>query len=164
MSRAHEEPLSLHNRVIDQPSPAQLGAMSSLHGAAFSRQAERGWDLRSMEELTGAPATRTFITMANNEIVAFSLVRAVLDEAEIITVAVAPALGRRGIASQLLDFLVHEMAVQGVARVFLEVRADNLPAQTLYKKAGFKLQGTRKNYYNTIDGNRLDAEVYCLNL
>jgi ribosomal-protein-alanine N-acetyltransferase len=32
--------------------------------------------------------------------------------------------------------------------VFLEVRSSNLPAQSLYKKLGFQLDGVRKKYYS----------------
>jgi len=69
------------------------------------------------------------------------------DEAEILTVAVAQAFRRRGVARMLLDRMLTESRALGAENVYLEVRASNTAAQALYSRAGFHVIGTRKNYY-----------------
>lgn len=67
-------------------------------------------------------------------------------EFEIHTIAVDPAYQRRGIGAQLMDQLMHTADLLG-GPVFLEVRTDNAPAIAMYERYGFRILGTRKNYY-----------------
>jgi ribosomal-protein-alanine acetyltransferase len=64
-------------------------------------------------------------------------------EYEILNLAVAPAMRRRGVARSLIDNLLHGFS----GTVFLEVRASNLPAIALYKRQGFQELSRRDNYY-----------------
>lgn len=73
--------------------------------------------------------------------------QAVLDEADIMNVAVHPAYRRRGIAGALLSELERRLAENGVLTLALEVRASNEPAIALYTKLGYSQVGLRKNYY-----------------
>ena len=47
----------------------------------------------------------------------------------------------------------------GATRAFLEVAADNIPAQTLYQAQGYAIQGRRKGYYRREDGPSVDALI-----
>lgn len=67
-------------------------------------------------------------------------------EFEIHTIGVDPKQQRRGIATLLMDNLMH-VADQFDAQVFLEVRTDNEPAIAMYERYGFSNQGIRRNYY-----------------
>ncbi len=71
-----------------------------------------------------------------------------VDEAHISTLAVAPAYRRRGVGELLLLALIEEAQRRGAAAVTLEVRVSNLPAQRLYEKYGFTVQGRRVRYYS----------------
>jgi len=71
-----------------------------------------------------------------------------LQEAEIWNVAVLPEYRRQGWGSSLLKKALFCLKKNQVKKVFLEVRASNLPAQQLYLKFGFCVQGRRKNYYS----------------
>ena len=51
------------------------------------------------------------------------------------------------IIRKLLQQLLDEARQQGIYRIYLEVRDSNAAAITLYKHAGFKEVGKRKNYY-----------------
>ena len=53
-----------------------------------------------------------------------------------------------GIGSALLSGLLDEAARRGAKSVFLEVRADNPPAQAMYERFGFKRIGVRRRYYD----------------
>ena len=72
----------------------------------------------------------------------------VADEAEIITVAVAPASRRQGIARALMEHMLR-LATGAKASVYLEVRTSNAPARALYRALGYAETGVRKNYYTS---------------
>lgn len=82
---------------------------------------------------------------------AFIVWRAVADEAEIISIGVAPAHRRSGIAGALILLMEQELKKHGVVNVFLEVSEVNYPAKKLYEKYGFVATGKRPKYYDGID-------------
>lgn len=79
---------------------------------------------------------------------------------EILNLAVAPSACRRGIGFKLLYFALTDVRARGGERVTLEVNAKNAPAVGLYTKAGFKLCGLRKGFYNGTE----DALIMGMNL
>jgi len=72
---------------------------------------------------------------------------AVGEDAELLNIAVEPNFRGRGLAGQMLDALLIELAGQGVRSAFLEVRESNRAARGLYGSRGFTEIGTRRNYY-----------------
>lgn len=83
------------------------------------------------------------------------------DDAELMTIGVARAYQRQGIAAGLLGRLIEGARDQGARRMLLEVRVDNEPAKELYAAFGFERIGIRKRYYQP--GN-LDAYTMSLDL
>lgn len=81
----------------------------------------------------------------------FIVYRAVLDEAELITIGVHPDARRGGIAATMIELMVRDLAARGVKRVFLEVAENNHPARALYEKHGFAVVGRRPKYYDGVD-------------
>ena len=73
--------------------------------------------------------------------------QSVLDEADMMNVAVHPDFRRQGIAEALVSGLVEHLKAMGSHCLTLEVRASNAPAIALYEKLGFAEIGRRKNYY-----------------
>ena len=71
----------------------------------------------------------------------------VMEETDMMNVAVHPDFRRRGIAEALVSALVEKLKEMGSHCLTLEVRASNVPAITLYEKMGFYEIGRRKNYY-----------------
>ena len=71
----------------------------------------------------------------------------VMDETDMMNVAVHPDFRRKGIAEALVNDLVANLKMMGSHCLTLEVRASNTPAITLYEKLGFSEIGRRKNYY-----------------
>jgi ribosomal-protein-alanine N-acetyltransferase len=76
-------------------------------------------------------------------------------EGDIQTIAVAPAARRHGLGRALMTALVGEARKRGAREVFLEVRADNPGAQTLYRDLGFEEIGVRPRYYQPDDVDAL---------
>jgi ribosomal-protein-alanine N-acetyltransferase len=95
--------------------------------------------------------------------VGFALSRSVMDESELLLIAVAPDHRRRGIGRGLLDQFLDQARADGVTRVHLEVRDGN-PAIEMYRGAGFTAIGRRRNYYRTTDGRQFDALTFARDL
>ena len=71
----------------------------------------------------------------------------VMDETDMMNIAVHPDYRRQGIAEALVQTLVSDLKTRGSRCLTLEVRASNEPAQLLYEKLGFSQIGKRPNYY-----------------
>lgn len=73
--------------------------------------------------------------------------QAVLNEADMMNLAVLPGYRRHGIGLQLVEALTNELRSQGVHSLTLEVRVSNASALALYEKLGFVTVGRRPRYY-----------------
>lgn len=131
--------------------PAQAAAaLAALHAQAFAAP----WSAAEFADLLSQPGV-----LLGLEPDGFVLVRVVLDEAEILTLAVAPAARRRGLGRRLVERASATAAQAGSTRLFLEVAEDNAAARALYDGVGFAVIGRRKAYYARPDGGRTDALV-----
>jgi ribosomal-protein-alanine N-acetyltransferase len=79
----------------------------------------------------------------------FLMWRRLGDEAEILTLAVAPGQQRRGCAGALLDAVIDALRRDGVRSLFLEVDAGNAGAISLYEAHKFCRIARRKRYYRS---------------
>lgn len=125
------------------------GLMAEIHQAAFV--SARGWTEQEFTDLLSQPYTDAFTAEGG-----FAVTRTLAGESELLTLAVAPAHQRRGIADRLIgDWIA---AVSPVAQTaFLEVAADNDAAIALYAKHGFTQSGLRKAYYMRSTAPAVDA-------
>lgn len=80
----------------------------------------------------------------------------VLDETDMMNIAVLPEARRAGIGERLILSLIELLKDRGSRSLALEVRSSNTPAISLYKKLGFLQVGRRPNYYR---GPREDALI-----
>lgn len=71
----------------------------------------------------------------------------VMDETDMMNIAVHPDFRRQGVARALILALIRELKKRGSHCLTLEVRASNDPARALYESLGFAHVGTRRNYY-----------------
>ncbi|WP_422645699.1 GNAT family N-acetyltransferase, partial [Zavarzinia sp.] len=128
-----------------------LPDLAALHLAAFPHAP---WDTETLRPLAFGAGAITLIAPGG-----FILLRVAADEAEIITLAVAPADRRRGLGRRLLTAGLARAVAAGAAVAFLEVAIDNLAAISLYRSAGFINAGRRRNYYTRPSGAPVDALV-----
>lgn len=77
----------------------------------------------------------------------------ILDEMNIVNLAVRSSDRKKGIGSRILTELLKEGMQKGAKVATLEVRESNLAAQKLYEKFGFKVIAIRKKYYQDKDEN-----------
>jgi len=82
----------------------------------------------------------------------FVLSRLVIDEAEILTIAVDPACRKYGVSRDLLREHLQQVELAGARMIFLEVDAENVAARALYAKFGFVKIGERPGYYRRASG------------
>lgn len=105
------------------------------------------WSENSIRyELTN-PLSLWFVAVDGEKLLGYIGSQTVMDEADMMNVAVDPAARRRGIALRLVQALVQALAAKQVRALTLEVRAGNEPAKALYEQLGFLQVGRRPNYY-----------------
>jgi len=126
-------------------SPRDATAIAALHAASF----RRGWGEDEVYRLLVDKAVVTHCAIIRHRLVGFIMSRLAADEAEILSVAIAPARRGRGLSRPLLDFHLRTLAGRAVRSVFLEVDEHNAPARRLYARAGFREVGRRKGYYES---------------
>jgi ribosomal-protein-alanine N-acetyltransferase len=123
-------------------TPAELAA---LHARAFTVP-------RPFSEAEFAALLGTASVFLCAEPGGLLLGRVIADEAELLTLAVAPVQRRRGLGAQLVAAF-HTTAMQRGARVaFLDVDERNTAARALYQSAGYVEAGRRRRYYKHPDG------------
>jgi ribosomal-protein-alanine N-acetyltransferase len=147
---------------FDVDTQAAQALLATIHAAAFAPMDERGWSALEFRAMVETPGVYVVLATADDEPVGFVLYRLVLDEAELITVAVLPNWQGQGVALRLIDHMIFHLKGMKVTKVFLEVRADNGRAIVLYQRIGFCETGKRPAYYQTQSGNRIDALCLCL--
>ena len=135
--------LSRSEPTISEARQRDAAAIAALHATSF----QRGWGEDEFHRLLIDRAVVAHRAMIGRTMVGFILSRMAAGEAEILSVAIAPAWRGRGFARPLLDLHLRRLAGLGVRAVFLEVDEHNEPACRLYRKAGFSEVGGRKGYY-----------------
>ena len=106
------------------------------------------WSVNSLERLNLRGELGWVIEDENaGKLAGFLVVRAVVAEAELLNLCVAPEKRRTGLAAALLHEAVDELRRTRVERLFLEVRESNTPAISFYEKHQFRETGRRPGYY-----------------
>ncbi|WP_375460874.1 GNAT family N-acetyltransferase [uncultured Enterovirga sp.] len=129
--------------------------LAEIHAGAFARP----WGADEFETFLADRAIRIdglFVGRARLP-AGFAVSRLVLDEAEILSVALARPFRGHGHSRTLLAYHLQALAHAGIARVHLEVEEGNLPALALYRRLGFRQSGVRPGYYARPDGTRASA-------
>ncbi len=100
-----------------------------------------------MLEALGWSGAIALVSEDETGIAGYVLGRVVVDQAEILSIAIVPGRRRQGLGRQLLDGVLAAMMQRGAGTVWLEVRASNEAAQAMYQSAGFSAAGLRRGYY-----------------
>ena len=104
------------------------------------------WSSESLLQLASAdPAA--WVVELSAVLVGFLIGRIAADEFEILNMAVSRAHRQSGIGSKLLESALEFSRTARSARAYLEVRASNAPAMSLYARHGFTECGRRAQYY-----------------
>ncbi|MCR9079263.1 MAG: GNAT family N-acetyltransferase [Hyphomonadaceae bacterium] len=134
---------------------ADAARMAALHETAFP--SGQAWDARQFENLLNQESVSARALSRGNDILSFVLLQIAVDEAEILTLATALSARRRGCAARLLLGLEPQLVESGVTRWLLDVAEDNAGALKFYQDNGFGIDGRRRDYYQRLEGQRVDA-------
>ncbi|MDO7835424.1 GNAT family N-acetyltransferase [Sphingobium sp. HBC34] len=123
---------------------------------AFDPAFGEAWTLPQLSGVMTMPGTWLTIARLDAAPLGFALVRSVLDECELLLLAVAPLWRGRGIGEMLLHDSLRTARRRGITSMNLEVRSTN-NAIRLYEKSGFEYVHRRPGYYRGNDGQLHDA-------
>ena len=143
-------------------APERATEIAALHQRLF----DPPWDEAAIASLLEHPASTSLVAVAGDPkvITGFVIGQLAADEAEILSIGVAPDWQHAGLGKMIVLGLVRAAKRGEAKRLFLEVAEDNIAANALYKSLGFTETGRRKRYYERADGTAADAIVLALNL
>lgn len=129
-----------------------VNGVFDISNASFSSP----WSLESIEGEINNPLAKYIVARDedSNLVVGFVGIWIVVGEGSITNISVHTDYRKQGIGAKLLESLINLCTHLDCSLINLEVRASNYPAQNLYKKYGFVVDGLRKGYY---EDNKEDA-------
>ena len=151
-----------HTARIGAVGPQHTHRLAEIHAGAFARP----WDSTEFDAFLLDPSVRMdgLFLGRDRQPSGFVLSRATLDEAEILSLALARSARGRGDARRLMLQHLQSLAHARVRTVHLEVEEGNHPALALYRRLGFAATGHRPGYYARPDGTRASALSMTLRL
>ncbi|MDP5307483.1 GNAT family N-acetyltransferase [Paracoccus spongiarum] len=132
-------------------TPDQL---AGLHRRCFTDR-PRPWSAAEIAAMLALPGV-----FLHHRTGGFLIGRAIAEEAELLTLAVAPDARRAGLGRQLTEAFAATSRARAARAAFLEVACDNAPALALYAGLGWREAGLRRDYF----GPGHDARVLRLAL
>ena len=129
--------------IIEVMNSAHVGQIAELEKICFSDP----WSERSIASELDNKLAFWLVAVEGENVAGYIGSQTVMEETDMMNVAVHPDFRRQGIAEALVNALVENLKTLGSHCLTLEVRASNAPAIALYEKLGFHEIGRRKNYY-----------------
>ena len=129
--------------IIEKMNSSHVAQIAQLEKICFSDP----WSERSIASELDNKLAFWLVATEGDTVAGYIGSQTVMDETDMMNVAVHPGFRRRGIAQALVLALVEELKKLESHCLTLEVRASNDPAIALYEKLGFAQIGRRKNYY-----------------
>lgn len=145
--------------ILDTFEGAERNAMADAMDVmtqAFDPAYGEAWTLSQLAGVMTMPGTWLTIARVDAAVLGFALVRSVLDECELLLLAVQPQWRGRGVGRALLADSLKTARRRGIRSMNLEVRASN-NAIKLYENTGFEYVHRRPGYYRGQDGQLHDA-------
>ncbi len=105
------------------------------------------WTAQEFERCLGRKHFHAWGILESGELLGYLTFFILVDDIEIVNLAVRKDQRRQGLGQRLLAKLLHLALAQGLQKIVLEVRRSNIAAQHLYLNNGFTLVGERKGYY-----------------
>ena len=136
---------------ITRMNEGHVAQVAALEKLCFSDP----WSENSVASELENPLSLWLIAEENGMVCGYVGSQTVLDETDMMNIAVHPDCRRRGVASALIGELVNQLRERGSHVLRLEVRESNVHAISLYESMGVTQLGLRKNYYRNPKENAL---------
>lgn len=137
---ARARPVAL---TIRRAEDHDLDDVAAIERAVFNDP----WSRRSFVDLVHAPRVAFLVATDARIVVGYAVVLMAGVESELANLAVGRLMQRQGVGKRLLRAALAAARQAGSEEIFLEVRASNTSAITLYSSEGFQAVGRRVRYY-----------------
>lgn len=134
----------MNDITVDKISKNDAGSVAKIEKECFSVPFTEEDILAYLEN----PIWHFLVARQGENVLGYISFTVIIDECQIVNVAVDPSARKRGVGSLLLESFLEYIKNLGVKSVFLEVRESNAPAIGLYKKFDFSAVGVSKNHYS----------------
>ena len=128
---------------ITKMSREHLPEVAAIEEMSFSVP----WSAESLELMLTDRAS-ALVALDGEKVIGYVGMMCVLDEGQIINVAVHPDARRRGVGRALMQAAEAYAKERGIVFLSLEVRESNIAARSLYSSLGWAEQGIRKGFYS----------------
>lgn len=122
---------------------ADIPQLAELEKLCFSDP----WSVSAFTYELKNPLSLWLVAAQQDKVLGYVGSQTVMDESDMMNIAVAAEYRRQGIGGQLVKELIGQLAERGSKSLSLEVRVSNESAIALYKKLGFQQVGRRPGYY-----------------
>ena len=129
--------------IITNMNAGHISQIAQLEKLCFSDP----WSENSVASELENPLSLWLVAEEDGSVAGYVGSQTVMDETDMMNIAIHPDHRRQGIAAALIETLIGELKEKGSRCLTLEVRASNENARNLYEKLGFQQAGIRKNYY-----------------
>lgn len=147
--------------TITEADARRLDEVMAVMNSAFGDCFGEAWTRSQCAGILPMDGVSLTIAEAGGVLLGFALYRIVLDDAELLLLAVSPDAQGNGTGRRLLGQFIDEAKKKGASKIHLEVRDGNR-AIRIYEAAGFTAAGRRRNYYRGSDGRQHDALSFVL--
>ena len=148
----------LERYFIRRMKEDDLPAVRAIEGLSFSNP----WSDNTFRgEIQNTPVSSPLVVVRRpgEEVVGYIIYWQIRDDVQVNNIAVHPECRGLGLGEAMMRFAIAKVRAARAEFMTLEVRQSNVAAVTLYKKLGFEVLGTRKNYYT-----KPDEDAYVLGL
>jgi len=129
--------------IIRHMKEKDLDQVCRIESALFSDP----WSRQGFLDCLQLDYVITLVISKGEKIAGYGCLYLVLDEGDIMNIAIDADFQGKGLGRRLLDALLDEGQLRGTVTFFLEVRKSNVPAFGLYTSRGFNQIAIKKNFY-----------------
>lgn len=130
--------------IVRRYAPSDLRDLLRLESKAFGREA---YDAAAFEDLRQVDAS-FFVAVVSGSFAGYGVGWLPSRGGELVSLAVDPALRRRGLGRRLAFAVLDDLRRQGATSCRLQVRVSNLGAIDFYSRLGFRIVGLWQDYYS----------------
>jgi ribosomal-protein-alanine N-acetyltransferase len=130
--------------VIRDATVEDIDAIAAIESVSFSDP----WSRELLYTHVLSDVHTMLVADVDATVQGYAIAQVVVDESELLDIAVDPAARNIGVGATLLGALMARCRARGAVCMVLDVREGNHAARTIYDRFGFTLVGRRKHYYD----------------